>query len=102
MFMVTSEGVVVIDPMNTAHSTEMLAAIRQVTELPVTHVMYSHNHWDHTGGAAVLGAKNVVARADAAAWIEANPKPDGSVVVPNIVWTGTEKRMEIGGVVFDL
>ena len=57
MFVVTTSGVVVLDPMNTANSREMLAAIREVTSLPVTHVMYSHNHWDHTGGAAVLGRR---------------------------------------------
>ena len=36
---VTSSGVVVLDPMNMAHSREMLTAIREVTSLPVTHVM---------------------------------------------------------------
>ena len=47
-------------------------------------------------------AENVVARDDAALWIEANPKPDGSVVKPNDVWSGDWRRMKIGGFIFDL
>ena len=54
MFVVTTAGVIVVDPMSTTHATQMLAAIREVSSQPVSYVAYSHNHWDHTGGAAVF------------------------------------------------
>ena len=57
VFVVTTDGVVVLDPMSTAHATQMLSAIREVSDQPVSYVAYSHNHWDHTGGAAVFNPR---------------------------------------------
>ena len=50
MFVVTSDGVVVVDPVE-PHQAELLdAAIDTVTDQPVRFVLYSHNHWDHITG----------------------------------------------------
>ena len=96
VFVVTTDGVIVLDPMDTNHATQMLAAIREVTNQPVSYVAYSHSHWDHTGGAAVFNPKNIVAHQLAADWIAANPKPDGSVVTPTITWSGEERTLQVG------
>jgi len=96
VFVVTTDGVVVLDPMSTTHATQMLAAIREVSDQPVSYVAYSHNHWDHTGGAAVFNPRNIIAHKKAAAWIAANPKADGSVVPPTITWSGREKTIQVG------
>jgi hypothetical protein len=49
MFLVYEDGVVVIDaPPN--YSKHLLAAIGEVTDKAVTHVVYSHSHIDHIGG----------------------------------------------------
>jgi glyoxylase-like metal-dependent hydrolase (beta-lactamase superfamily II) len=54
----TGEGIVAFDA---PWGEEYLAAIRRVSPAPVTHVVYSHSHYDHIGGASHLGAAVVVA-----------------------------------------
>jgi glyoxylase-like metal-dependent hydrolase (beta-lactamase superfamily II) len=53
-FVRTGEGVIAIDaPPNVGEF--MLSAIEEVTDEPVTHVIYSHWHSDHIGAAAMYG-----------------------------------------------
>jgi len=54
----TGDGVVAFDA---PWQSEYLAAIRRVSTAPVTHVVYSHSHYDHIGGAGHLAAPTVVA-----------------------------------------
>lgn len=56
MFLVTQIGVVVVDAPN---GEIVQAAIAEVTDLPVTHFIYSHSHTDHIGGAALFATSNV-------------------------------------------
>ena len=58
MFLVSSEGVIVVDPLPTL-GVKYLQAIEEVTDKPVTHIVYSHEHTDHIG-AASLFPKNAV------------------------------------------
>jgi glyoxylase-like metal-dependent hydrolase (beta-lactamase superfamily II) len=57
--MVHETGVVVVDapPPFAAHIPE---AIAQVTNKPITHVIYSHSHIDHIGGTKGLGGKPII------------------------------------------
>jgi glyoxylase-like metal-dependent hydrolase (beta-lactamase superfamily II) len=48
VFVVTREGVVLVDA-PPATSGKLQAAISSVTNRPVTHVIYSHDHLDHVG-----------------------------------------------------
>jgi glyoxylase-like metal-dependent hydrolase (beta-lactamase superfamily II) len=60
MFLVYEKGVVVVDapPPYAHHITKALA---EVTDKPITHVIYSHAHIDHIGGTKSLGLnKNVI------------------------------------------
>src|SRR5215217_7463328 len=59
MFMTYEDGVVVIDapPSYAAHLRE---AIAEVTDKPITHVVYSHLHIDHIGGVNSLGGQPVI------------------------------------------
>jgi glyoxylase-like metal-dependent hydrolase (beta-lactamase superfamily II) len=50
MFVVSSDGVIAIDPLPTL-GANYLKAIAEVTDKPVTHVIYSHEHTDHIGAA---------------------------------------------------
>lgn len=59
MFMIYDKGVVVIDA-PPAFSSRLRAAIAEVTNRPVTHVVYSHSHVDHIGGVTDLGARPVL------------------------------------------
>jgi glyoxylase-like metal-dependent hydrolase (beta-lactamase superfamily II) len=53
LFMITGQGVVVIDapPLLGAN---ILKAIGELTAEPITHVIYSHSHRDHIGAAGLL------------------------------------------------
>ncbi|KAH7231715.1 beta-lactamase-like protein [Fusarium redolens] len=54
MFLVSCESVIVVyNPPSIGYN--MLNAIRNVTSLPISHVVYSHSHADHIGAAYVLG-----------------------------------------------
>lgn len=59
MFLVYDRGVVVIDapPGYAAHIPQ---AIAEVSDKPITHIIYSHSHIDHIGGAKPLGGRPVI------------------------------------------
>jgi glyoxylase-like metal-dependent hydrolase (beta-lactamase superfamily II) len=54
MFMVYETGVVVMDAPQ-AYAAHIVAGIREVSDKPITHLIYSHSHADHIGGATSLG-----------------------------------------------
>jgi glyoxylase-like metal-dependent hydrolase (beta-lactamase superfamily II) len=53
MFLVTDEGVVAIDAPPSI-GQNYLNAIAEVTDKPITHVIYSHAHLDHIGAAGIF------------------------------------------------
>jgi glyoxylase-like metal-dependent hydrolase (beta-lactamase superfamily II) len=53
MFLVTDKGVVAVDAPPTI-GNNYLKAISEVTDKPVTYVVYSHAHIDHIGGAGIF------------------------------------------------
>lgn len=65
-FMVTPEGAVVADPLSTASAEWLEAQIRERFDLPVTHVLYTHFHWDHVSGGAVYEEATVIAHENTA------------------------------------
>ena len=65
-FLVTPEGIILTDPINTRTATWLKAELDERFSLPVTYLIYSHSHDDHSSGAAVyadsiiIGHENVV------------------------------------------
>lgn len=57
LFYVGDEGVLVFDALE-GRSALVEAAIDEVTDLPITAILYSHNHADHIAGAPELIAAN--------------------------------------------
>ena len=53
MFIVTTEGVIVVDAPETI-GKKYLNAITEVTKKPVKYVVYSHSHTDHIGAANIF------------------------------------------------
>lgn len=66
MFLVSSQGVIVVDaPPMLAEG--LASAIRKVTSQPITHLVYSHSHADHIGGASRISTTaQVVAHGETA------------------------------------
>jgi glyoxylase-like metal-dependent hydrolase (beta-lactamase superfamily II) len=48
------QGVMVIDPLSYGRGKQVLRAIRTLTRLPITTLVYSHYHFDHVGDAMVF------------------------------------------------
>jgi glyoxylase-like metal-dependent hydrolase (beta-lactamase superfamily II) len=52
-FMVTSEGIVLVEPVGTEFAAWLKGELNQRFGVPVKYVIYSHSHADHASGAAV-------------------------------------------------
>jgi glyoxylase-like metal-dependent hydrolase (beta-lactamase superfamily II) len=59
MFLVSSQGVIVVDPLPTL-GARYLQAIAEVTDKKITHVIYSHEHTDHIGAASLMPRNAVI------------------------------------------
>jgi glyoxylase-like metal-dependent hydrolase (beta-lactamase superfamily II) len=85
---VTGDGVVVVDPINAEAATWLKSNLKQITGKPITHLIYSHSHPDHASGGKALGAKTVIAHA--------NAPEDIDGVKPDVRFADT-KTLKIGG-----
>lgn len=62
LVVVGENGVLVTDTAFTPRAEVMKAAIAEITDLPVTHVALSHEHFDHVGGSEVFADAQVIAQ----------------------------------------
>ena len=102
-FIVGTNSVVVVDTFEQPDAgRELLAAIQQITKLPIRYVVNTHYHLDHTGGNAVFAeaGATIVAHRNLRGWLRtenlkffgANPKPEQkarveSLVLPDVVYS---------------
>ena len=102
LFIVTKDGVMVIDPMKLEHAQAMLEEIRRITQAPIKYLFYSHDHWDHTIGGQVFKDQGatIVSHIDAYDWIKANPTED--LVLPDEIWQGSQTSYTLGDVTIEL
>lgn len=54
VFLVTEEGIVLADPINTDFSVWLKNELAERFDVPVRYVLYSHHHSDHASGGAVF------------------------------------------------
>lgn len=59
MFMTYEDGVVVVDA-PPSFASHIATAIAEVSDKPITHLVYSHYHVDHFAGARSLGGRPVI------------------------------------------
>jgi len=99
VFFVTDDGVVVVDPKPDV-SPFVLEVIPQVTDKPITHVIYSHHHRDHSQGAYLFPKEAVLiaskATADLLAVANDPKRPQPTVVFDH------EYVLETGGLRLEL
>ena len=109
MFLVTGEGVIVVDAPPTM-GAGVVNAIAEVTDQPITHVIYSHTHADHIAAAGQYPADaTYIAHADTAAQLEQSLQNElwgaftggGPVPLPTVTFDDTY-TLELGGQVLEL
>jgi glyoxylase-like metal-dependent hydrolase (beta-lactamase superfamily II) len=119
-FVITREGVVVVDALGTpALGRALVAAIRKVTSQPIRRVILTHYHadhayglealeaagaeiWAHQDGRAFLGSEEAERRLeqrrrDLAPWFDARTR-----LVPADRWVAGHASFELGGVRFEV
>ncbi len=86
IFVVTDEGVILTDPVNTAFAKSYRQAIAAVTDQPVKYVIYTHSHWDHISGGQIFKDEGAqfVAQEKCLANLKESTRPD--VVLPDITF----------------
>jgi cyclase len=74
---VTDAGVILIDSKSDREHDDLIAKLKTVTDKPIKYVVLTHNHGDHTGGAAKLAAMGVsvvISNADRGNMVRAGDK----------------------------
>ncbi len=97
-FMVTDEGVIVMDSVSPDFAARMLAAIQEVTDQPIRYLIYSHNHWDHISGGQVFkdAGATLLSHIDIHEWLVNHPNPNPAVLVPDETWAGERHDVVLG------
>jgi len=79
MFLTTGQGVIAIDAPPSI-GQNYLKAIKEVTDEPITHVIYSHTHKDHIGAAGIFSDDvAIIAHKEAASALEERNDPNRPV-----------------------
>lgn len=60
LVVIGSEGVLITDPANTERAEILKNEIKQLTDKQVSHVVLSHEHYDHVGGTEVFDEAKIV------------------------------------------
>lgn len=100
LVVVTGEGVVVVDPINTDAAKWLKSNLKTVTDQKVTHLIYSHSHADHASGGKVLASGGVLS---APATVIAHAKAPKSIdgVTPDTRFED-ELTFQVGSKTFEL
>jgi len=98
-FIVTDVGVVVVDPKPTL-SPIVLDVIKKVTDKPITHVIYTHHHRDHSDGAHLFPDDAIFIAGKRTADLLATAN-DPNRPQPDVVFDG-EHVLETGGLLLEL
>jgi glyoxylase-like metal-dependent hydrolase (beta-lactamase superfamily II) len=99
MFAVTDSGVVVFDAPPTI-GIKYFEAIREVTEKPITHLVYSHEHVDHIAGAHLFPKDiQIIGHRETAAILKR--RNDSARPPPNVTFDDTY-TIETGGQTIEL
>jgi glyoxylase-like metal-dependent hydrolase (beta-lactamase superfamily II) len=104
MFIVTSEGVIVTDPVGYGRpegGAQYLAEIRKVTNQPIRYLIYSHHHFDHIAGGKAF--KDAGARVIAHRRVMERLKPlnDPHTVLPDET-VDQNRTITLGGTALEL
>jgi len=95
IFIITSQGAIVTDPITSDAAAWLKAEIKTLTDQPVRYVLYSHHHNDHISGGDVF-ADTALFVSHWAAKRQLEKEPDPQIPVPDITFTD-RLFIELGG-----
>ncbi|MFQ5449465.1 MAG: MBL fold metallo-hydrolase [Nitrospinaceae bacterium] len=99
MFVVTTEGVVLVDPIR-GQGERIKRAIGEITSQPVRFMIYSHPHLDHIGDAHLFaGDTQIIAHRETRKLLELYKDPNRPI--PHITF-GKNYSLSLGGIQIDL
>ena len=100
MFLTTGEGVIVTDAPQPI-GEKYLQAIQEITDEPITHMIYSHSHADHTGAAGQIFPSDIeyIAHQDTADILVSENDPNRPI--PTITFDDTY-TLSVGNQVLEL
>ena len=99
LFIPTGEGVVVFDAPNSSGSN-LVDAIADTTDEPITHVVYSHGHKDHIGAAHFFPEDAaIIAQEHTKTWLEKSADPDRPI--PTVTFSD-DYTLELGNTIVEL
>jgi len=101
IFLVTDEGVIASDPMNSEAASLYREAIRAVTDQPVKYVVYSHSHWDHVSGGAIFKEEGATFISQENCALNLRWSPNPAVVTPDVTFAGSYS-LTLGGRTIEL
>jgi len=96
IFLITSQGVIVTDPIEPAAAKIMREEIRKRTDLPVKYVVYSHEHWDHVLGGQIFKDEGAtfVSHQNCVAHFKDLPNP--ALMMPDVTITADRYDLTLG------
>jgi glyoxylase-like metal-dependent hydrolase (beta-lactamase superfamily II) len=99
VFMVTSKGIIVTDPIDSAAAQWLRAELHKRFKQPVKYLIYSHDHRDHSAGGEVFAdTATVIAHDNAKATIMGEKRP---TALPDLTFSD-HMTIELGGKVVEL
>ncbi|KAL0637297.1 hypothetical protein Q9L58_003781 [Maublancomyces gigas] len=100
LFFVSTKGVIVVDcPPTLGHN--LLYAIGNTTDIPVTHFVYSHSHGDHVGGASLFNNGKVIYIAHEDTKSRLSETPDAKRPLPSVTFKDN-KTLSVGNQTLEL
>jgi glyoxylase-like metal-dependent hydrolase (beta-lactamase superfamily II) len=90
-FVETDDGLVAVDAGSTEANVRVaLAALREITSKPITHVIVTHTHWDHIGGLDALRGRDT--RVIVQAKFQEELGNVNSTAIPTAAWFGRDPQ----------
>ena len=89
----TSDGTVRVDPINAEAGAWLNDNLSEITDQPVTHLIYSHSHGDHASGGSAHADATIIAHEKAPAAL------DGTAPTMRV---GDAHTLDLGGKSFEL
>jgi hypothetical protein len=85
-FLVSTEGVIVVDPLNAAAATAMREEITKLTDQPVKYVAYTNSFYDRSSGGKIFKEEGATFVAQEECAVELTDTPNPDVVMPDITF----------------